>query len=196
MKNQIWILALLLISCGGSNSANQSSENAISEESQIPGNAILQDYQAVPGLQKAVVKSGDMTTGEGDFLNGRYHGSWIEYETDGKVKSITTYFKGQKQGVELIFDNSGYVASKAYYHQDVLNGEYLKYKRRRIVERLNYANGVLDGLQQKFYGNADMTLMEESNYVAGKIDGVARWYDQEGNLTIEYEYDMGTLVSD
>ena len=51
----------------------------------------------------------------------------------------------------------------------------------------------LRGYQKKFY--VDGTVMEESTYISGKIDGVARWYDQEGNLTIEYEYNMGELVS-
>lgn len=188
MKNCFWILALVLFSCGGSNSTN----STVIEGSQIPPAAILQDYEAIPGLQKAVVKSGDLTVGEGDFLNGLYHGTWTSYDNDGKVQSITTYHKGKKQGVELIFDNTGYVQTKASYHNDQLNGEYLTYKRRKIAERKNYSNGVLHGSQQKFY--TDGTTMEESNYVNGKIDGVARWYDQEGNLKIEYEYDMGVLI--
>ena len=36
--------------------------------------------------------------------------------------------------------------------------------------------------------------MEESNYVNGQIDGVAKWYDQEGNVTIEYTYENGKLI--
>ncbi|NQZ77023.1 MAG: toxin-antitoxin system YwqK family antitoxin [Ekhidna sp.] len=191
MKNLIWILTLLFTACGGPKSPI--SNDSGFEGSQIPANATVQDYEAIPGLQRAVVKSAEITVGEGDFLNGLHHGSWVTYEIDGKLKSVTTYFEGKKQGSELIFDNSGYVLSKKYYHQDVLNGESLKYKRRKIVERLNYSNGVQHGIQKKFY--VDGTVMEESTYISGKIDGVARWYDQEGNLTIEYEYNMGELVS-
>ena len=37
--------------------------------------------------------------------------------------------------------------------------------------------------------------MEESNYKNGKLDGTARWYDQEGNVTIEYEYQDGEWLN-
>ena len=188
MKKNVWILAFVISACGGSNSNNSTAV----EGSQIPDGAIIRDYLSIPGLQKVILKSGDITIGEGDFLDGLYHGTWTSYDVEGKVQSITTYLKGKKQGVQLIFDNIGYVEIKASYNDDRLDGEYLKYKRRKIVERKNYVSGVLDGLQQKFY--VDGTVMEESNYVAGKIHGLARWYDQEGNLTIEYEYDMGELV--
>jgi antitoxin component YwqK of YwqJK toxin-antitoxin module len=36
--------------------------------------------------------------------------------------------------------------------------------------------------------------MEESLYKNGLRDGVSKWYDQEGNLTIQYEYKNGELV--
>ncbi|MEP1033303.1 hypothetical protein [Ekhidna sp.] len=188
MKKYIWVLAFIIGACGDSNSTSSSSANV----SQIPGGAILQDYEAIPGLQKAIIKAEDITIGEGDFLNGMYHGTWTSYGVDGRLQSLTTYFEGKKQGVQLLFDNTGYVQTKASYHNDQLSGEYLVYNRRKIVERRNYASGALHGLQERFY--VDGTKMEEKNFVSGKIDGVARWYDEEGNLTIEYEYDMGELV--
>jgi len=45
---------------------------------------------------------------------------------------------------------------------------------------------------KKFYDNG--TIQEESNYENGVLHGLAKWYDQEGNLSIEYEYDEGKLV--
>jgi len=94
--------------------------------------------------------------------------------------------------VELQFDNLGEESAKACDFQDKLDGEFLIYKRRNIMERRNYTNGSLHGPQKKYY--ADGTTMEESSYIDGKIDGIARWYDSEGNLTIEYTYEMGALV--
>ena len=38
--------------------------------------------------------------------------------------------------------------------------------------------------------------MEESNYENCVLNGIAKWYDQEGNVTIEYEYDEGKLVKE
>ncbi|MEM9340856.1 MAG: hypothetical protein AAGA66_19130, partial [Bacteroidota bacterium] len=164
------------------------------EGSQIPAGAILQAYESIPGLQKAVMKQGEVVIGEGDFLNGKYHGTWTIYDAQGKVQQITTYLNGLKQGTELVFDNQGYVKTKSYYHNGELQGEYLGYKRRSIIERKNYSGGILDGLQQKYY--IDGKVMEESTYASGQIDGVARWYDQEGNMTIEYTYKDGQLVKE
>ncbi len=189
MRKDIWILAFVLCACGDSNYTSDMPAG----ESQVPGGAVLQDYEAIPGLQKAVIKSEGITIGEGDFLEGRYHGTWTSYGADGRLQSITTYYKGQKQGVQLLFDNTGYVQTKASYHNDQLHGEYLIYNRRTIVERRNYEGNELSGLQERFYVNG--LKMEEKNFVEGKIDGIARWYDEEGNLTIEYEYDMGELIS-
>ncbi|MBC6400165.1 MAG: hypothetical protein GDA42_04550 [Ekhidna sp.] len=188
-KLKFIVIAFLLVHCSQSNDSDPISG------SQIPGDAVVQDYVSTPGLQKATVKSGDITLAEGDFLDGLHQGTWTTYDPeDGKVTSITTYLKGKKQGVELTFDNLGYVTSKAYYHNDALSGEYLLYKRRVIVERKNYSNGLLNGLQQRFYN--DGNLMEEKTYVDNTIDGQAKWYDQEGSLTIEYTYDMGQLVEE
>ena len=187
-KLKIVALVLLFIRC------SQSNDGDLTGGSQIPEDAVVQDYASIPGLQKATIKSGNVTLAEGDFLNGLHHGTWTTYDPDGKVKSLTTYLKGKKQGVELTFDKVGYVTSKAYYHDDALSGEYLLYKRRKIVERRHYAKGVLDGLQQRFY--TDGTLMEEKTYVNNTIDGQAKWYDQEGNLTIDYTYKMGERVEE
>ena len=44
----------------------------------------------------------------------------------------------------------------------------------------------------KYYDNGN--IMEESLYENGKLNGVSKWYDQDGNITLEYEYKDGTLV--
>lgn len=186
MKKHIWIFAFIVGACGETNDSTQI------EGTQIPVGAIVQDYSSIDGLQRVIQKSGEITSAEGDFLNGLHHGTWTVYDNEGKVASITTYQKGKKQGVELIFDTQGYVQSKSSYHNDQLDGEHLIYKRRKITDRKVYKSGLLHGIVQKFY--VDGTLMEESTYVNGTIDGVAKWYNQDGELIIEYTYDMGKLL--
>ena len=190
MKNS-WIIFFLLCSCTLSSTDVSEVSN---EESQIPADAIVQDY-STPGLQKATVKVEETIMAEGDFLNGKHHGTWTTYDPQGKVNSITTYLNGQKQGTELSFDNQGYVSSKAYYNAGQLEGEFLVFVRRTIVERKNYKNGVQHGPQRKYYSGKG-NVLEESTYVDGKIDGVARWYDINGQLSIEYTYDMGELIEE
>ena len=50
--------------------------------------------------------------------------------------------------------------------------------------RINYQN--------KYYDNGK--LMQEAPYVNDELDGIAKWYDQEGNLSIAYRYADGELV--
>ena len=47
---------------------------------------------------------------------------------------------------------------------------------------------------EKFYANGG--IMERSNYNSGQLDGISRWYDQNGNNTIAYNYKMGELIGD
>ena len=101
------LLILTAVSVLGACSTNSTDETD-GLSSQIPPSAIVQDYLSVEGLQRATVKMGETTTMEGDFLDGLHHGSWTVYNSDGKVTSITTYLRGKKQGVELLFDNTGY----------------------------------------------------------------------------------------
>jgi antitoxin component YwqK of YwqJK toxin-antitoxin module len=96
------------------------------------------------------------------------------------------------QGVSLTFDNQGYVETKEYFHVGNLQGEYLVYKRKRIVERRSYQAGILSGMLRKYYDNGN--LMQEVPYVENQIDGIGKWYDQEGNMSIAYRYEKGELV--
>lgn len=186
MKKYIWI-ALIVFSCA------EKKETPI-QGSQIPAGAIVQDYEDIPGLQKISVKSGSITTYEGDFLNGLHHGTWTFYDDNGKIARVTSYLNGKKQGPQIFFETSGGIKRKLYHHNDVLNGESLEYKRNSIVSRTHYVNGEIHGSVEKFY--PDGTLMESSNYVDGVIDGKALWYNQEGEVIIEYTYDMGERLEE
>ncbi len=164
------------------------------ESENFPTGTVFIDYPEIEGLQKAIIKNGSEVLEEGDVKDEERHGTWTAYYPTGKIKSITSYLDGQKQGPEIQFDNSGYVTSRAPYVSGLLEGEYRAYSRGTVTERKNYANGQLHGLVQKYYPNG--TIMEESTYVNSTIDGEARWYNQEGVVTIKYIYDMGELVDD
>lgn len=185
MKN-LFIGLLFLAACSQSASTPQTIEG-------LPEGIIISDYPSSE-LKKGVVKNGEITIEEGDILSGQRHGMWISYFPDGRIKTITSYQNGIKQGPEIQFENSGYVTSKTPYFNNKIDGEYQFYQRGKVIERKNYADGKLNGLVQKFYPKG--SIMEESTYVDGIIDGEAKWYNQEGEVTIRYTYDMGELVDD
>ncbi len=184
----VYVLLIATISaCSTGNSTSGSVEG-------LPPGAVLIDYPNTSSLKRAEVKSGLLLLEEGDVQNGKKHGSWIKYYSEGKIQTITTYIDGQKQGFEIQFDNTGYILSKSPFANGILDGEYLAYNRGMVIERKPYKNGQLNGTVYKYYQNGK--VMEESNYIDGVIDGVAKWYDQEGNLKIEYTYDNGKLIQE
>lgn len=182
------LFLMIIFACEQSPTGTTSSSNAA-----LPAGTETYAYEDVPGLARAVSRSGETISAEGDLLNGQRHGAWATYDPEGIITSLTTYYQGRKQGISLTFDNQGYVDTKAYYHSDVLDGDYRKYKRKKVIESKPYENGILQGVARKYYEMG--TLMEEAPYVDGKLNGIAKWYDQEGNLSIAYEYEDGQLVS-
>ena len=139
------LIAVFIFSC--TTNSNQDSQISVTEN-QIPEGAILQDYQSIAGLQKVVVMNNDRIAGEGDFLDGKYHGSWTSYDDQGKVKQITTYLNGLKQGTELIFDNQGYVSKNLIFIMICLRAntcstkEEMSLKGRTILAEFSMVNNI------------------------------------------------------
>ena len=191
MKNSIFyllsIIAFISLSCC---TKETQKPEIIAED--LPAGAELTTYEDAPELTRAVVKNGETITLEGDVLNGKKQGAWIEYDNKGAVESITNYYQGLQHGVSLTFDNQGYISTQSNYSQGILHGAYRTYNRRKISEEKTYVKGDLDGVVKKYYSSGK--LMQEAPYVEGKMHGIAKWYDEEGNLSLAYKYDNGELV--
>ena len=83
---------------------------------------------------------------------------------------------------------------RSSHYNGELHGDYVKYNRSKVKEEKHYEYGVLQGVVTVYYDNGKP--VEMSYFKNGKIDGKSTWYDQEGNITIEYEYEDGKLVKD
>ncbi|MEQ9299186.1 MAG: hypothetical protein RIF33_11500 [Cyclobacteriaceae bacterium] len=188
MRNLLLLIAFLgLFSC--------STPVEEGDFSDLPEGAILEDFTDDPDLKMATLYAGADIVAQGEYFRGMRSGSWTAYyASTGGVKSITTYINGQKEGVFIQLNDQGALEEKLSYHKDLPHGKYRKYKRGRIIEEREYAYGQLDGLMKKYYDNG--TVMEESIFSAGIRNGMAKWYDQEGKLTIEYEYVNGELIKE
>jgi antitoxin component YwqK of YwqJK toxin-antitoxin module len=167
--------------------------NPEEEFEDFPEGAITQEYPGRTDLVRvSIVDIGGKVKEQGDYLNGKKHGAWTVFHHNGFVKSITSYIDGKKQGSHLELSDRGQLEIKAHYFDDQLHGEYVRYKFTRIKEEKFYRNGKLDGKYVMFYTNGK--ILEESNYTDGLRDGIARWYDEDGNITIQYLYEMGERI--
>lgn len=160
-----------------------------------PGHAEITPYDDGTGLVRVTsYKADGAILEQGDYLNNYREGVYTIFFDNGFINSTCGYVQGKKQGQMIIMDNRGQLEERRTYHNDILNGPFVKYNRTRIKEKGTYLNGKLNGELEKFYPNG--TIMERTNYTNGQLDGIARWYDQEGNLSIEYTYKDGELVQE
>jgi len=181
------LLGALVLSCSDSPSSGKGN---------YPVGAIVTPYEDIPNRERVVLRAGLKVIAEGDYYQGQQDGIWAEYDSEsGHLRSITNYFRGKKQGPAMTFDDrTTYLSTKAFYNQDVLEGQYLRFDGLKKAEEKNYKLGKLNGMVRKYYRNGQ--VLEEAPYIDGLIHGVAKWYDEEGNLTIQYEYEDGAFVAD
>ena len=189
-KSVLFILSVLFLACENKEEFSAATVEGLSE---LPATAVKEPYASNPDLVKVTINQvSGAKQFEGDYLNGRKHGSWTEFSSDGLVKSVTSYIDGVRQGSYVELDNRGQLLTSAYYHDDELHGHWKQYLRTKVKEERVYVNGKLEGMVKIYYNNGN--IMEEGSYANGIRDGLSRWYDEEGNVSIEYEYNAGELV--
>ena len=193
MKHSFFaMMILLMVACEQGDSSTSTVTGGFAD---MPAGAVQTPYPDNEDLVQVEVSnaSGDVLQ-QGDYLNGVREGVWTEFHPNGFVKSMTGYVNGAQQGQSIVIDDRGQAESTSFYHNGQMDGEYLKFNRTRIKEKRMYKNGKLNGLTEIFY--ADGKIMESSYYVDGLRDGVAKWYDQQGVVTIEYNYVKGEWIKD
>ena len=154
--------------------------------------------EAIPGsnIQIATVKdeNGDVTE-QGFLQNGVKVGTWTTYKAGNEFpQTIISYVDGQYTGPYLEFNDRGQLELKAGYLNNQLHGEWGKYKFGRPEKTASYKNGELDGIYKEYFVR-DGKIQKEVSYKNGKEDGTMRYYNQEGEITVEYEFKNGEKVS-
>lgn len=189
MKN-FFLIPLIFVAC---NQTLETGSTTVGGLEGAPAGAIKEAYEDNPNLVRVTLeKAGGGVKEEGDYLNGKLHGTWTVYHPNELVKSVTTYVDGVKEGTHIELNDQGRLTLKANYHNDQYHGDYTAYNYTRVIEKRFYKNGKLEGTVKKYYD--DGSIMEESLYTSGKLNGVSKWYDQQGNVTLEYEYENGKLI--
>lgn len=186
----IGVFASLLLACNNEPTAPKP----------VAGTADFAGFEmmAISGVatQKAVKKNADgKLTEMGMVANGQKHGQWVTYNVDnGLPKSITNFVEGLKSGVMIEFNKRGQIEKMTNYTNDMKDGMYAQYKFGRTVETLNYTNGKKDGIYTKYFNNKDI-IQQEVTYKKDSLDGSFRYYNETGDVVLEYEYDNGKKIS-
>jgi len=192
IKNSLYLLITLFIfSCGNKASSPAA---AVSNSPGIEGFAI--ENVTGTSIQKATKKdASNVLIEEGQVMDGKRTGTWVSYfPKDSRVKSITSYLNGRKNGVYFEMNDRGSVSIQANYVDDILHGKWVKYKYGSKAEKeINYAMGKYDGAYREYHNNGKM--MKEIMYKNGIQDGSFRQFNDKEQVIMEYVYKNGEKVS-
>ena len=182
-----FICLALLISCEPKSPEAAAGTGDLSgfEITEIPGSA----------FQYAVRKDGNgQLVFEGYVSGDKKSGQWLEYNPEGEIILVENYVDGLKEGVALKMTSRGQVDLRSRYHKGILHGPWTQFKFGKVMEERTYNNGKLDGVV-KSYDDRTWKLKQEVQYKDGQQHGYYRYYDENGNITLEYEYKNGEKVS-
>ena len=131
---------------------------------------------------------------EGFVENGKKTGMWIEYTPEGDIVLINHYVNGQLEGTAMRMSFRNQVDLRLNNKHGKLDGPWTAYKFGKVVETRNYKDDKLDGVTRT-YDDRTFKLKQEVQYKNGVQDGYFRYYDEDGNVTLEYQYKNGEKVS-
>ena len=98
-----------------------------------------------------------------NLLDGKRHGSFIQYYSNGQIKNDFNYKKGK------------------------LDGEYKEYRENgNLYIQTKYRKWKLDGTYKKYHPNGNLYI--QTQYEKGKLDGEYKEYHENGNLYIQTKY--------
>ena len=181
---------LLLSSCGGGGNSTP----AIGASIDLSGFEI----QDVPGTtsQKAVKRTpAGVLLEEGILEGGKRNGMWVTYHASNEIpKTIVNYVNDVSSGVYYSFNERGQLEEMRGYLNNELDGKWGKYKFGRTTEEAMYKNGKYHGVYKSYFSNSDL-VQKEFNYKNGELHGSYKFYNEDGKVTLEYEYDNGEKLS-
>lgn len=195
MKRLIILPFVLLLFCFGC-------ENNSSGSGTEPATAIsTAGYQLEP-LEGSDLVLATKYSEEGELLEKGFfkdnlpEGTWFyyDYRTKANPKRVVSYIQGVANGPYMEMSELGQIELHAYYKNNKLDGPWAVYKFGRAVKKAEYKNGLLDGVYQEFT-NSTGKLMKEIHYVEGVENGPYRFFNDHGDLTMEYQYENGEKVS-
>jgi len=130
---------------------------------------------------------------EGFAENGKKTGQWIQYSPEGDILLINHYVNGLLEGPAIRMSFRNQVDLKTTYRRNLLDGPWTSYKYGKVIEKRNYVDDKLDGVV-KTYDDRTFKLKQEVQYKNGLQHGYFKYYDENGNVTLEYEYKDGEKI--
>jgi antitoxin component YwqK of YwqJK toxin-antitoxin module len=185
------VFTLLISSC------TPGDEKAAETPSKGTGDLANMVMEPIPGTSKQYARQMDAVGNveiEGFVEDGKKTGMWVQYTPEGDIALINHYVNGLMEGTSMRMSFRNQVDLKLNYKQGKLDGPWTAYKFGKVIEQRFYVNDKLEGTA-KTYDDRSYKLKQEVQYKNGVQDGFFKYYDEDGNVTLEYEYKNGEKVS-
>lgn len=189
----IFLLSLLIIASCKNNSTGAGGGKDDSKETV---SVAEYDLTPIPGtnMQMAVKSDLDqLVIEQGMVENGVKTGTWAKFFPRlGKLMEVWNYAGGKKNGLHILFNNSGRVDMYESYIDNQLYGKRMTFKLGTPVEEMSYREGKLDG---KFRGfSPGGKLQRQGTYINGLQDGDYTVWDDNGQVVLSVKYKNGQVV--
>ncbi len=198
MKDPINIaLAVIVVLLGFTFYKKMSNNSDVATVAAGPVNAegyTILDIEGSPVKKLEKYDANNILVESGATLNELKTGTWTTYNAERRVKSISSYLGGKLNGVQLEFNDRGQVELQAFYKDGLLHGNWASFTNgnRKKEERV-YNMGKMDGIN-KHYDKVGK-LQKEIGFKDDLQHGSYKYYDEDGNVLMEYEYENGEKVS-
>ena len=193
MKYFLFLFVLIVAACEAPVDDTPGAPSA--ETAAVNPDAYL--LESIPGssFQRAMRQNPDGTISEeGLLLDGKRTGTWVSYHPGTDIpKTIVSYVNDQANGLYVEMNDRGYLELRASYKNNRLHGPWAKYRFGRPTHEATYKDGELHGVYREYVMNTGK-LQKEITYKNGVMDGPYRFYNDEGIVTLEYEYRNGEKV--
>ena len=199
MKQYLFFASMLMFLASGCDEAGTESSG---DSSATPETVTIGDYEleAVAGsdCQLAIkMDTAGLVLERGMVCDGVRSGTWTFYTAEQQAlpEKLVTYVAGNYSGTYLQFNERGQVELLATYKENKLDGPWGKYRFGRPEIEATYVDGELDGIYRE-YDFRNGVMKKEISYKGGKEDGAMRFFDEEGNIVLEYTYRDGQKISE
>ncbi|MEM7105839.1 MAG: hypothetical protein AAF502_22070 [Bacteroidota bacterium] len=154
-------------------------------------------YQLLPYSTDGNIQFANVLDGESRVLEeglmhlGLKEGAWITYDHRfgrDMVQSVYNYRDGVKHGPYSVLEG-GQMQERGSYYAGLQDGKITKFDRGILTDEIFYKNGQMNGIVTRYY--QDGTVKEAGNFVNGLRDGLHKWFNQAGEVIIEYQYKEG-----
>lgn len=139
-------------------------------------------------FKRASKYAGDIISEQGTLLNGMKEGTWVTYydKIEGKIRKIEHFHQGKIHGASIIMTPRGHIQQIAHYIHGQQDGMTISYNNVKTAGIANYSAGQLHGIFKGYFDNG--MIQQTVEYKNGLKDGKLKYFDEEGNMTLEYTY--------